>query len=307
VTRRRQPSVQTDALLAALADRQHGVFALWQLDRCGGLTAAVHRRARAGRLRRLHTGVFAYGHRRLSANGHRLAAVLACGPQAVLSHGSAAALWELIATGQTRTDVTVPGSSRRARPRIRLHRARELAPESVTVVDGIPVTTVTQTLCDLAGVVSRARFRQAVEQAQRAGVLNLRALQRAVDRHPTRRGTAAVRAVLDGYQPAPFTRSGLERRFLDLIRDAGLPAPLVNHRVAGYEVDVYWPQWNLVVELDGRAYHSDPGAFERDPVRDARLMRAGCRVLRVTAKRLLRAPSAVIADVRALAALAGSD
>ncbi len=300
---RRQSSAQTDAFLARLADRQHGVFALWQLDGTGGLRAAVRRRARAKRLRRLHTGVFAYGHRHLTASGHRLAAVLACGAGTVLSHLSAAALWELLPTAQTRIDVTVPGTSRRQRRGIHVHRTRELAPENVTVVDGIPVTTVTQTLCDLAAVVSRARFQKAVEQAQRAGLLDLLGLQRAVDRHPTRRGTAAVRAVLDGYTPAPLTRSDRERLFLELIRKAGLPAPLVNHRVAGYEVDVYWPQWHLVVEIDGRAYHSDPGAFERDPVRDARLMLARCRVLRVTAKRLVRSPNGVIADIRALAAL----
>ncbi len=300
----RRPSAETDAALAALADGQHGVLALWQLDDRAGLRAAVRRRVRAGRLRHLHPGVFAYGHRCLTPNGHRLAAVLACGPNAVLSHRSAAALWELLPTAQTRIDVTLPGTSRRVGKGVHLHRTRELAPEDITVIDGVPVTALTRTLCDLAAAVSRAQFQRAVEQAERAGVLDLRGLQRAVDRHRTRRGTAAVRAVLDGYTPAPLTRSGLERHFLQVVQRAGLPPPLVNHQVAGYEVDVYWPRWRLVVELDGRAYHSDPRAFERDPVRDARLMRANRRVLRVTAKRLTRSPKAVIADIRALAALA---
>ncbi|MEO8969254.1 MAG: DUF559 domain-containing protein [Solirubrobacteraceae bacterium] len=280
------------------------MFALWQLDGNGCLQAAVGRRVRVGRLRRLHHGVYAYGHRRLTPSGHRLAAVLACGPGAVLSHRSAAALWELLATARTRIDVTVPGTSRRTRTGVHLHRTRELQPGDVAVIHGVPVTTVSRTLCDLAGAVSRARFQRAVEQAERSGILDLSALQRAVDRHPTRRGTASVRAVLDDYTPARLTRSELERRFRELLQAAGLPMPLTNHVVAGYEVDAYWPQWRLVVELDGRAYHSDPRAFERDPVRDARLMRAGCRVLRVTAKRLARSPKAVLADIRALAALA---
>ncbi|MDQ6731154.1 MAG: hypothetical protein M3022_12875 [Actinomycetota bacterium] len=272
----RRPSSETEALLAALADRQHGVFALGQLDGNDWLRAAVGRRGPprpCGRLRRLHHGVYAYGHRRLTPSGHRLAEVLACGPGAVLSHRSAATLWELLATARTRIDVTVPGTSRRTRTGVHLHRTRELRPGDVAVIDGVPVTTVNRTLCDLAGVVSRARLQRAVEQAERSNVLDLSTLQRAVDRHPTRRGTGSLRAVLDDYTPAPLMRSALERSFRELLQAASLPMPLTNHVVAGYEVDAYWPQWHLVVELDGRAYHSDPRAFERDPVRDARLMR----------------------------------
>lgn len=267
------------------------------------MRAAVQHRARVARIRRIHHGVYAYGHRRLTAHGHRLAAVLACGPGAVLSHRSAAAVWELLPSAQTRLHVTVPGTSRRRRVGIRVDRTRDLPDDDITLVDGIPITTVTRTLCDLAGGGSVAQLRRAVHHADRSGRLDLAALQRAVDRRPGRRGTAALRAILADYAPAPLTRSEYERQFLEAVREAGLPEPLVNQMVAGQEVDVFWPQWRLAVELDSRAYHSDPEAFERDPVRDARLLRADCRVLRVTAKRFARRRRAVIADIRALAAL----
>jgi hypothetical protein len=294
----------SDRQLAALADRQHGVFATWQLtdDSCG--RHAIEHRASTKRLRRLHRGVYAYGHRRLTANGYRLAAALACGPTAVVSHRSAAAIWELIQTSPTRIDITVPGTSRCSRRGIRVHRARRLRPEDVTTVDGVPVTTVAQTLLDLAAVVNRTRLRRAIEQADRSGVLNLDALLRAIDRAPTRKGTANLRSILADYAGPALTRSGLERRFLELVEEAGLPKPLVNVKVAGFEVDVFWPQWRLVVELDSRAFHLDPRTFERDRLRDARLQRARCRVLRITDRRITASPKAVIADIRALAVLA---
>jgi hypothetical protein len=290
--------------MAALADRQHGVFAVWQLSAAARDLNAIHYRKRTGRLRQLHHGVYAYGHRRLTADGHRLAAVLACGPTAVVSHVSAAAIWELIQTSQTRIDITVPGTSRCSRKGIRVHRARRLRPEDVTTVNGVPVTTVTQTLLDVAAGLNRNRLRRAVEQADRSGVLNFGALRHAIERMPARKGTAKLRTILADYTGPVLTRSELERRFLELVEAAGLPKPLVNVKVAGFEVDFYWPQWRLVVELDSRAFHLDPRTFEGDRLRDARLQRARCRVLRLTDRRITGSPKAVIADIRALAALA---
>lgn len=135
--------------------------------------AAVQHRARVARIRRIHHGVYAYGHRRLTAHGHRLAAVLACGPGAVLSHRSAAAVWELLPSAQTRLHVTVPGTSRRRRVGIRVDRTRDLPDDDITLVDGIPITTVTRTLCDLAGGGSVAQLRRAVHHADRSGRLDL--------------------------------------------------------------------------------------------------------------------------------------
>jgi hypothetical protein len=233
-----------------------------------------------------------------------MAAVLAMGPRAVLSHKSAGSLHDLLMTSQTGIDVTVPGS--RSAPRrhgLRIHVTQRFQPEDVTTIDGIPVTSVTRTILDLAGVLNPAQLRRAIEQADREGVLNLLALRRALARRPGFKGRARLRALLAQYTGAPPIRSVLERRFLELVARAGLPRPQVNVRVAGFEVDCYWPQWGLVVELDSRAFHSDPRAFERDPIRDARLQRHGLRVLRVTWKRLANEPAAVIDDILALARL----
>ncbi|HET9103564.1 MAG TPA: DUF559 domain-containing protein [Solirubrobacteraceae bacterium] len=292
-----------DRLLAHLARRQHGVFARWQLPPGQAITDALARRIAAGRLIVLHRGVYAFGHDHLTLRGRFMAAVLAHGPTAVVSHVSAAKLWDLLASDQRLVDITVPGTSRLRRRGIRVHRARELHPEEITELDGLPVTTVTRTICDIAAVRAERQVRRAINQADHHGRLSLDALQVAIDRHPTRRGTRILRRVLSSYEPAPLTRSELERRFLELMRRANLAAPLCNHRVEGYEVDVYWPAWGLVIELDGRGFHSDPVAFEADPVRDARLQRAGLRVLRVTWRRLLGDPDSVIADILALAAL----
>ena len=175
--------------------------------------------------------------------------------------------------------------------------------EDVDGVDGIPVTSVARTILDLAAVLTSTQLRRVIEQADRSGVLNLLALQRALDRRPRANGSRQLRAILRDYTGAPPTRSVFERAFLELIERAGLPKPLVNAKLAGLEPDIYWPQWKLVVELDSRGFHSDPRTFESDRIRDARLQRLGLRVLRITWKRLKQEPQAVIDDVLALARL----
>ena len=296
-------SAAIEAMCSTLADRQFGVFARWQLPPSPALTKALSYRARTGRLVVVHFGVYAYGHRCLTANGHRMAAVLAFGPTAVLSHRSAGAMWELLSTRQRRADVTVPGTSRVSRPRIHVHRTRDLPAVEITSVDGVPITSVARTIGDLASVLGRRSLERVIEQAYRSALLDLVAVRQVISRHPSRRGVGLLRTLIDEYSAPPLTRSELEKLFLELVAAAGLPAPLVNHRVAGCEVDVFWPQWRLVVELDSRAFHSDPRMFESDPIRDARLQRARCRVLRVTWRRLTRQPRALLADIRALAAL----
>lgn len=160
-----------------------------------------------------------------------------------------------------------------------------------------------RTILDLAAVLTSTQLRLVIEQADRSGVLNLLALQRALDRRPRANGSRQLRAILRDYTGAPPTRSVFERTFLELIERAGLPKPLVNAKLAGLEPDIYWPQWKLVVELDSRGFHSDPRTFESDRIRDARLQRLGLRELRITWKRLKQEPQAVIDDVLALARL----
>jgi very-short-patch-repair endonuclease len=295
-----------DWAIVQLAERQHGVISHEQLIALGLTRSAIAHRLAAGRLHRIHRGVYAVGRPSLSARGRQLAATLAYGSTAVLSHKSAGSLWELLSTGQLRVDVTVPGTSRQRQKHIRIHRARVLTDEDVAVVDGIPVTSLARTVVDLASVLRIGALERVVEQADRSGLLDPAAVERALGRAPAHRGSGRLRRLIAVYCAPVPTRSELERRFLELVLEAGLPRPRVNTRVAGLEVDFYWPQWRLVVELDGRAYHSDPRSFERDRVRDARLQRSRCRVLRVTHRRMSSTPAMVIEDIRALAALAGA-
>jgi hypothetical protein len=170
--------------------------------------------------------------------------------------------------------------------------------------EGIPVTSIARTLLDVAELVPRRRLDRAVEEAERRGLFDLTDTDRLIARSVRRRGATLLRAVVsECREPAP-TRSELERRFLDLCRDAALPPPAVNAFVAGLEVDFVWHDGRMVVELDGHAFHRTRAAFERDRVRDASLLVAEYRVLRVTHRRLEAEPAAVIAEVRALLALA---
>jgi hypothetical protein len=199
-----------------------------------------------------------------------------------------------------RIDVTAVRSSTYRRPGITLHRARDLQAEDSACHEGIPVTSIARTLLDLAEVVPHRRLDRAVEEAERRGLFNLPDVDRLVARNFRRRGATLLRAVLGEYrEPAP-TRSELERRFLDLCRDAALPPPAVNAFVTGLEVDFVWHDCRLVVELDGHEFHRTRAAFERDRVRDAALQLAGCRVVRLTHRRLTEEPAEVAGTIRSL-------
>ena len=286
-----------DRLIAELAGRQHGVVAVWQLLELGLGRGAIQYRVSIGRLHRIHQGVYAVGHRKLSRQAHRMAAVLAYGPDAVLSHRSATAHWG-IGSASYKFDVTTP-QSKRSRKTIRAHTAR-LHPEERTTHDGIPITSVARTILDLAAQLSKESLTRLVEEADRKERFDLRALDRAMARRPRAPGTVRLRAVLAAYRGTPDTRSKLERDFRALIHRAGLPEPQFNVVVAGLTVDVWWPQWRLVVELDGEPYHDNPSAFETDRIRDATLQKHDIRVLRVTGDRMDNAPGAVVDDVLAL-------
>lgn len=297
-------SMHITALIERLAGRQYGVVTRAQLLAFGVSERTIDRWIRQRRLIPIHAGVYAVGHRILTPRGHLLAAVLACGPTAVLSHMSAGALWNLLATAQTRTDVTVPGTSRKSQSGIRVHRTRHLDPEDIAAIGGIPVTSLARTVVDLAGVLRPQQRLEVIEEADRLEILDFAAVQRVIDRRPMVKGVAHLRRIIDEYTEAPNTRSRLERDFLALITEAGLPKAQLNTKIAGMTVDVYWPEWRLVVELDSRAYHLTPRQFETDRIRDARVQRLGIRILRITRRRLKTAPDAVLADIRALAALA---
>jgi very-short-patch-repair endonuclease len=237
-----------------------------------GLTKReIDRRLEAGRLHRIHWGVYAVGHRVLTREGRWMAAVLAGGRGAALSHATAAAAWDL-----RRHDglihVTVRGS-RTAPANVKLHRSRTLDPGDVTTIRGVPVTRPARTIIDLARTLTADDLEPVVDLADQRGLVDFQDLRRA--------NPASLRAVLLNYDPAP-TRSELERRFLRLCRTHQIEPPETNARVEGFEVDFVWRDRRLIVEVDGYAHHRSPQAFERDRERDVRLGMAGWRVLRFT-------------------------
>ena len=216
-----------DTVIQRLAARQHGVVARWQLIALGVGETAIDRRLAEGRLRRIHRGVYAVGE--IGRSGYWMAAVLACGEGALLSHRDAAMVWDLRKTNRTAIDVTVVGTSRKSRAKLTIHSAVELHPDDRVEVDGIPVTSVPRTLLDLAEVVALTELRRAYEAAERHRLLDMTAVHELLDRSNGRRGLAPLAALLD-YDPEPArdSKSDLESAFLDLVREAGLPLPQLN-------------------------------------------------------------------------------
>ena len=289
-----------DACVAKVAARQHGVVSRGQLLSLGLARGAIQRRLEAGRLHLVHPRVYAVGHTAVAGRGLWMAALLACGPGALLSHLSAAALWGLLQTTGQLIDVSVPDRRDRSLRGIRLHRPRSLPGSDATTHEGIPTTTVARTLLDLAGVVDERRLTRAWENAERLRLLDVKAVQRLLGEHPNRRGTKALRALVRAHHEPQHTRSELESLFLDLCRQHGLEPPAVNTLVEGFEVDTLWRAHKLIVELDGYDFHRTRQAFERDRQRDAALQLAGYRVVRFTHRRVMDHPGAVAQTIRHL-------
>ena len=291
--------------ITELAERQHGVIATAQLYSLGLSETQVATRARNGWLHRLHRGVYAVGHRRVSRHGLWAAAVLACGEGAVLSHGAAGELWKLWQSKEgatSRREVTIP--SQRgvlARPGLIVHRVPTLRPAETTRQDGIPVTTATRTLLDLAARLPRRELERAIDEAERLRLCRQSDLEAIVLAHFGRAGAGALRRVLETHRVGTtLTRSELEERFLTLCRKYHLPQPGVNVQLLDYVVDFLWPEAGLVVEVDGRATHGTRRAFQADRDRDSRLAVAGYRVLRFTWWDVTRRPAVVADRVRRL-------
>ena len=288
-----------DRTLAALAERQHGTVARWQLLELGIGRGALGRRLAAGRLHPIHRGVYAVGHRKLSPKGRLMAGVLAGGPGAVLSHRSAAELWRLRQNNRARIEITVPTSLRK-RPGIEAHRA-SLRPDEITVCDGIPVTTVPRTLLDLAAVSPPRHVERALHEAEVLRLTDTLSLDDLLERHRGARGAAAIRKMIATARVGlEVSQSELEDRFLTLIAEKNLPRPRTNMIVEGYEADCVWPEERLIVELDGHASHATRHGFERDRERDRKLQAAGWRVIRITWRQLRDDPDGVAADLAAL-------
>jgi very-short-patch-repair endonuclease len=277
------------------------VVARRQLFEVGYTRNTVRTAVDAGHLHRIHRGVYAVGHTKLTLAGRRMAAVLAGGPEALLSHRSAVAHWGLRPTPSGKIEVTVPGPHRTGPAAIRIHNVRTIDPADRAVHDGIPVTSVPRALLDYASVAGSHWLRLAAETAQRLELLDGRELAELFERHRGRPGIKALRGVtaeLD--DEAPWTQSEAEDAFLALVRRYGLPEPRVNVIVAGELVDFHWPQQRLVVEVDGWRFHKGRRRFEEDRRRDVKLQLAGQRVARVTKRRIEREPSVLAAELGGL-------
>jgi very-short-patch-repair endonuclease len=301
--------------IAEIAAPQHGAATRAQLKELGLTDRAVSRRAAAGRLHRVHRGVYRVGPL-ISPYLREMAAVLACGAGARASHRSAAWLLELgpQPSPTVPVDVRVPASRVVRRPSIRVYRARYLEPgggvgdaaDQAMTAHGIPVTSPGRTLVDLAAVLPTRDLEEAVARAEQQGLVTLDALGTLVDRHRGLPGISALAALLGRDGGPAFTRSELERRFVDQVRRFGLPAPRFNVRVAGYEVDCWFAAERLVVELDGRAFHRSWRSQTNDRRRDRDLAGQGIQVVRVTWDELEREPDKTMAEVIRALALRGA-
>jgi very-short-patch-repair endonuclease len=303
----------TSGGIAKLAERQHGVLSAAQLYALGFSKDWVSGRVTAGWLHRLHRGVYAVGHRRLAMRGHWMAAVLACGEGAILSHYAAAELWRLRRPRSRPSplkgrdvpppiDVTIPGrGGRRRRPGLVIHRTAHLASGEQALHSRIPVTTPDRTILDLAAVLPRRQLERAVDEAHRLRLCAEDDLESIATAHSGRAGAGALSTLLrEHHAGSTATRNDFEERFLALCRRYCLPQPEVNVPLLDYIVDFIWPEVRLIVEVDGRATHGTRRAFQEDRDRDGRLAVAGYRVLRFTWWDVTRRPAVVADRVRRL-------
>ena len=290
--------------LAALADGQHGIVARRQLLRLGFSEDQVDRMRAARRLQNVHLGVYAVGHRPMAARSWWMAAVLASGPDARLSHRSCAALTNIRRTSITYVEVTVP-QRRGTIDGVRTYVSGRLQPQDCGGIDGIPCTSPARTLLDLAAILPRREVERACDEAEVQRLFDLRALEDVLERSRGCRGTANLRAVLREHAiGTTLTRPGLEDRTLAALDRAGIRRPHVNvevvcHDAVAREVDFLWRRERLVLETDGGQFHSTPRQIERDRRKEAALVRAGYRVLRATWRQVEREPADVASMVRA--------
>jgi very-short-patch-repair endonuclease len=284
-----------------LATRQRGLVTWGQLQSLGVGRRTVERWVASGRLRRVHRSVYVLGPQPLTRHGRWLAAVLARGPGAVLSHASAAALWGL-AGDRRDVDVTAPQGRRgMGGSGIRLHRGH-LSRNEWMIREGIPVTSVARTLFDLAETLGRPQLKNAWDEAGRLRLLRLRQVAMVCERHPNRPAHAPIVSLLAAEQlyDDERRRSPLEDRFAEFVVAHRLPPPQTNVLVGGDEVDALWPAAGLIVELDSWEFHGHRAAFEKDRDRDADHLITGYRTIRVTHRRLDGEADRLAAQIRAL-------
>lgn len=287
-----------------MARGQYGVIARRQLLERGVGDDAIQHRLAIGRLHPLHQGVYAVGHRVIPREGRWLAAVLASGPDAVLSHWSAAALWRIRSNSRSIVDVTSPRKSR-SWADIRRHH-KSLPPDEITVEAGIPVTTAARTILDLAASEPLDVVESMLREAEYRQLHDRLSLVDLVGRYPGRRGVRKVRLALRRLEVLPpgRRRSPLEERFALFLRRYDLPIPRFNDWIVlgerRIQVDCHWPAAGQIVELDGWNGHGTRSAFREDRARDRALRVAGYSVTRIAWAQLDDEPATIAADLETL-------
>ena len=283
-----------DERILRLAARQHGAVTRAQLLDAGLSRGAVEHRLAKGTLRPVHRGVYRVG----PITGRyeaEMAAVLACGPRAALSDRTAAGIWDMEPSSpEAPVDIVGSRTLRGPRSGVRLHR-REIEDDEITERYGLPLTTPARTALDLASGLGPHELERVLARAVRREIVTLDAVRGMLLRHPGMRGSRVLQGLLDEAAGPALTRSEAEARFLALLRKGGIDRPRCNTVVCGLEVDFYWPDRNVVVEVDGFAYHSRRSAFENDRERDLVLAAEGIVVVRVTWRQIRAEPEKVLA------------
>jgi very-short-patch-repair endonuclease len=262
-----------------LARKQHGVVSREQLLDLEFSERSVEHRLRTGRLYSVRRGVYAVGRPQISREGRWMAAILACGRGAALSHGSAAMLWGIGRETGRRIDISVRRPCNHRLPGIKARTRPTLPLEDITEENGIPITAPARTLIDLATELTPKRLERAVNEADKRDLIDSEALRVALDDHAGERGVRPLRTLLDR-QTFRLSDTELEVLFRPIAVRAGLPTPLTKEMVNGFEVDFYWPDLGLVVETDGWHYHRTASAQTRDALRDQTHTATGLTPLR---------------------------
>jgi very-short-patch-repair endonuclease len=269
-----------------------------QLLALGFSSKSIEHRLGRGRLFPVMRGIYAVGRPELTRHGHWSAAVLACGPEAVLSHGSAAALWGFGRERRGGIDVSVPFSTAHRQADIRVHRRRSLREEDRTIEDAIAVTTPARTLVDLASLLPLSSLERAVNEADKLDRIDHDSLRGELEGFGRQKGAMRLRALLDR-DTFRLSDSELESMFRPIAREAGLPEPLTKAQVNGFEVDFFWPDLGLVVETDGLRYHRTPSQQARALRRDQAHTAAGMTALRFSHGQIHLEPEQVRATLAA--------
>jgi hypothetical protein len=292
----RKPNI--DGQIAQIAARQHGNITRQQLLKLGVDRRSVDYRGRTGRLHRVFRGVYAVGRPPIHPIERAAAAVLACGPRGALSHGSAMTLWGLWKRWDQPFEVTTALDRRSTA--IRVHRSSTLLHRDVTIQQGIPVTSPARTLLDCAPSLPPKSLTRTINDARRAKLLTLDDLAVVAGRNPGHPGAPLLKRHVD--DPHNPTRSDGEDDFRDFCRRYGLPTPLVNTTLHGFEVDAYFESERVIVELDGWPFHRDKDTFESDRDRDATMLMHDIPTIRVTYDRLDNTPDREAARLHAILA-----